>query len=88
MELIIGLALILFTSWMTISYDKKVNEEIKWQERNKSWNKWKPRYPWVSKKELEQMEREERQRKEANKTTLNFSVLNNTNTNSKREKGE
>lgn len=86
MELIIGLALILFTSWMTISYDKKVNEEIKWQERNKSWNKWKPRYPWVSKKELEQMEQEERQRKEANKITVNLGGLDKLNI--KQEKGD
>ena len=35
MKLIIGLAVILIVSWLLTTYDKMVDEEIKWQERNK-----------------------------------------------------
>ena len=63
MKLIIGLAVILIVSWLLTTYNKMVDEEIKWQERNKSWNHWMPRRPFISKKQAEELAKIDAKRK-------------------------
>lgn len=63
MKLIVGLAVILIVSWLLTTYDKMVDEEIKWQERNKSWNHWTPRRPFISKKQAEELAKIDAKRK-------------------------
>lgn len=63
MLLIIGLGLILFTSYVVVKWEKMVDEEIKWQERNKSWNHWKMRPPFISKKQARELAKIDAKRK-------------------------
>jgi len=63
MKLIIGLAIIFIIVWFDNKYEKMVDEEIKWQERNKSWNHWTPRRPFISKKQAEELAKIDAKRK-------------------------